>query len=549
MSLFASILFLALLAPDAELEKAKAELKKAIAELSPDAVRGAADRISGSDQKSAVDALLDGVGVCVKQIQALWGDKIKAVQMKEANAHFRVNTTTNPPTVQQGDEPIYLRYQEAEKASQAVEARIMRIEECKRALVSSLSRFKADATVKELLKELTGNSSWVKRASVAEALGQMSHADVPAALAEAARKDSEPQVRISAMDSVRELGAAAAVPALVECLKHEFWQVKATAAAALKSLKAKEAVEPLIEALAKADGRLKTEFNEALAAITGVDKHGDAAVWKGWWEVNKDAVTKGTYAPAPGEATAGKKTDGGTTFYGIPVNSRNVVFILDRSGSMMEPSEWEIPNDVATGGGGKDPAADIKKTGDRKIDIARWQLKRALAMMPDGAEFNIIFYSHEWTALSDRMLKLSASTRRQSFDFIDKLDPFGPTNIYDPLEKGLSFASTGAMAEKVLKSGPDTIYFLTDGMPNAGQVPNAPDILVKVKELNKTKKVKIHTVGVFSTPKAPAGVVVVGGEAQLGGAFLKQLAEENGGQYVSAGGKIPDPAPRDPRKK
>ena len=46
------------------------------------------------------------------------------------------------------------------------------------------------------------------------------------------------------------------------------------------------------------------------------------------------------------------------------------------------------------------------------MDIARWQLKKAIAQLPEGTEFNVIFFSHEVVALSDKMLKMSASARK-----------------------------------------------------------------------------------------------------------------------------------------
>jgi hypothetical protein len=533
--------FLAL--PDAEVEKARTELKKAAAEINPSGVRDASERLAKSDQKPAVDALLDGYGLLANILKSLWPEKLKAIQQKEANADFRVNYKTNPPTIVQGDEKKYLAWQEAEKLGQTAEARIMNVEACKRHVVRALASFKGEETVKEMLKEIKGNSNWEKRAGLAEALGQISHPSIPAALAEILKKDSEPQVRIAALDAIRELKPAApeAVSAVLDQLKHEFWQVKSTAAATLKALKPKEAVEALLEALSKSEGRLRQDMNDALVAVTGVDKHADPNAWRSWWDANKAAFLDGKYQPRPDEAAA-KDEKAFTTFYGIPVTSKNVIFILDRSGSMMEPSEWEPEKDVATGP--SSPGSDLKPQGNRKIDIARWQLKRALAMIPDGVEFNVIFYSHEWTILSERMLKLSADTRRRAFEFIDRLDPIGPTNIYDPLEKGLAFAAAGPLADKIAKGGVDTIYFLTDGMPNTGQVPNAPDILVKIKELNKTKKVKIHTVGVFTSPK----VTMPGqpNEADLGGKFLKQLAEENDGRYT--GGAKAAPAAKDMKK-
>ncbi len=535
---------LALFAPDAEVEKARVQLKKAAAELNPSGVRDACDFLGRSDQKPAVDALLDGYGVLAQVVKALWPDKLRAIQQKEANAGFRINTKTNPPTIVQGDEKKYLAWQEGEKLGQATEQKLMAVEACKRLVVRALGQFKSEESVREMLRELKGNSSWEKRAGVAEALGQMAHAAIPAALAEILKKDSEPQVRVAILDAIRELKPSApeVLAAVLEQLKHDFWQVKSTAAATLKALKPREAVEPLLEALARSDGRLRQDVNDALVAVTGVDKHADPNAWRAWWDANKAAFLAGRYQPRPDEAAA-KDGKAFTTFYGIPVTSKNVIFILDRSGSMMEPSDWEPEKDVATGPGG--PGNDLKPQGNRKIDIARWQLKRALAMIPDGVEFNVIFYSHEWTILSERMLKLSPDTRRRAFEFIDRLEPVGPTNIYDPLEKGLSFAASGPLADKLARSSVDTIYFLTDGMPNTGQVPNAADILVKVKELNRTKKVKIHTIGVFTSPKVP--VPGQPNEAELGGKFLKQLAEENDGRYT--GGNKAAPAAKDMRKR
>ena len=63
-------------------------------------------------------------------------------------------------------------------------------------------------------------------------------------------------------------------------------------------------------------------------------------------------------------------------------------------------------------------------------------------------------------------------------------------------------------------------------MPNAGQIPNGRDILLKIRETNKTKKVKVNTVGVFGT--LGGGNVVQEGES-----FLKELSENSGGKFVS----------------
>jgi hypothetical protein len=201
---------------------------------------------------------------------------------------------------------------------------------------------------------------------------------------------------------------------------------------------------------------------------------------------------------------------------------------------------------VATGpGAGAGP--EIKKSGDRKIDIARWQLKKAIAQLPEGTEFNIIFFTHEVVNLSDKMLRISASTRKQAFDWIDKLEPFGGTNPYDALERALAYVAGGMSGEKLQKSGVDTICLVTDGLPTAGQVATPAEIVERIRTLNKTRKVKIHTVGVFSVSKGAAAVQELK-DREEGLKFLKQLAEESGGKFTGSGIKD-EPAKPDPKKR
>ena len=103
--------------------------------------------------------------------------------------------------------------------------------------------------------------------------------------------------------------------------------------------------------------------------------------------------------------------------------------------------------------------------------------------------------------------------------------------IRDRLEKGLSYAAEGTLGDKIARlGGVDTIFFLTDGLPNSGQVPEPDAIIVKVKELNKTRKVKINTVGVFRSMEGmrrmPNARPTMPGEQ-----FLKQLASDSDGAY------------------
>jgi hypothetical protein len=542
---------------DAELDQARAELKKALAELgSPTlataaarlatAVGSAADRLAASDQKAGTDALFDGYGKCAVGIKGLWGEKVKHLQEREANGDFKIDLKTNPPTIPQSEFPKYQRYLEADKNSKATEAKIGVYEACKRHIVRALAKSKSDAAVKVLVHEVTAGAEWQRRAAAAEAMGQMSHKDVPPALLEALKKDNEHVVRIAVLDALRELklNTPEVVAAVVAQLQSEYWQLKVCAALALQAIGSLAAVEPLIDALSKSDGRLRIELNDALAGLTGVNRHGDPAAWKAWFEENREAISKGTYAKKVSDsAGAPGKNNATTTFYGIPVDSKSVIFVLDRSGSMVEPSDWDDSKEAVLSGGGAGGGPEIKKGGDRKIDIARWQLKKAIAQLPEGTEFNVIFFSHEVVNLSEKMLRYSATTRKQAFDWIDKLDPFGGTNTFDALERALNYASGGMSGEKLQKSGVDTVCLVTDGLPNAGQVSTPAEIVERIRTLNKNRKVKIHTVGIFTISGGDVGAK----ERDEGLKFLKQLAEDSGGKFTGSGVKN-EPAKPDPKK-
>ncbi len=505
-----------------DFDKAKKSFREAVGAMDASGARATAFEVAKADSREAVDTLLDGYGVCAAQIRQLWTEKQKCLQEVKKYENFEVDWTKNPPIVEAGDVAEYKKWQDATAAGQAVERKIMSVDGVKRGIVEALATFKSDTSVKELVSRMKSDGVWTRRAGIAEALGQIAHALCVPTLVDRLKGDSEPGVKVACLDALRTAKATTpdAVIAIADALKNEYWQVKSAAVTTLKFIPralGAAAIEPLIDALKSADGRLKGEINDALVALTGVDKHSDAASWRAWFDANKDAVRKGEIKP--GDAAPRDGVGMTTTFYGIPVKSKNVIFVLDRSGSMSAKSEWELPPpDVATGGGAAGPA--IKPDGDRKIDIARWQLKRCLAQLVDGIEFNIVFYNHEWKIMAEGMLKLSASTRKQAFEFIDKVDPVGGTNIFDPTEKAFAFAGA---TEKLVRSGVDTIFLMTDGMPNSGQVPKAEDIVVKLREMNRAKKLIINTVGVFSA-----------GEADEGAKFLKQLAEESGGVYVSA---------------
>jgi hypothetical protein len=264
------------------------------------------------------------------------------------------------------------------------------------------------------------------------------------------------------------------------------WQVQTVAARALASLSAKPAVGAMVEAMQRSEGRLRFELNEALRALTKTDFHGDPKAWQDWWIENKADFEAGTYDPSKPRRRPGP---GRTTFFQVPVDSRRVCFVIDRSGSMKEGT----------------PA---------KIDTVKQELKALLAGLPDGTRVNLIFFSDAIEAFSSSTRALDARTRKEAGDFIDRQRPAGPTNLHDALDRALGLvgsSESGAYRD----DGVDTIYVLSDGEPTEGKIADGELLVRHVTRRNRFLRGVIHAIAVGDAEKV-----------------LSKLAEANGGTSV-----------------
>lgn len=162
-------------------------------------------------------------------------------------------------------------------------------------------------------------------------------------------------------------------------------------------------------------------------------------------------------------------------FYGVRVYARNVIFVLDISGSM-------------------------------NISEAKLQLKNAYHSLKGGENFNIVLYSDNGRRWKNAVVLASDKNKSDADNWMNRMGRGGGTNMYD----GLRLAFETARAEK------DTIIFLTDGHPNQGLIRNPSGILQQVATWNKNKNITIHTIGIGSH------------QAEV---FLETLAAENNGIY------------------
>jgi von Willebrand factor type A domain/HEAT repeats len=303
-------------------------------------------------------------------------------------------------------------------------------------------------------------------------------------------------------------------------LRHDArWQIRATAIAALGRIGSPQAIPLLIDWFETEDGRLRGDLGDALELLTGKDFGANEIRWREWWDTNgatfvppRDRDQPGNEAPEedPGDGTAPLPPDDDPapppppagedhpSFYGIDILSKRILFVIDISNSMNQPVS----------------AGNAERT---KVDVAKYELKNAILGLPEDAAFNIIFYHHEVFQWRKGIVAAKGKDRRAGVQFVEDMIADGNTNIHDALELAFHIVGMGAR-DKNYEIGADTIFFLSDGIPNRGKITDPVMILEEVKRWNQLRRVKIHAVGVGSDHQA---------------AFMKALADASGGTYVS----------------
>ncbi|MFO0866311.1 MAG: VWA domain-containing protein [Gemmataceae bacterium] len=199
-------------------------------------------------------------------------------------------------------------------------------------------------------------------------------------------------------------------------------------------------------------------------------------------------------------------------FAGVPLTGSRVLFLVDMSGSMelidentADPDKWPLVCDTVS---------------------------KIMQSLPDLKQYQVILFS-------DRVrYPLGSDGRWLNYDGkenaevaaarLKKIRPVGETNMYAAMEEAFRYRDHGL----------ETIYVLSDGLPNAGE--GLPASTVNMSEQQKSellgkhvrlrlknewnrsvagRRVRINTVGFFF-------------ESPDVGAFLWALSRENGGSFV-----------------
>ena len=361
-------------------------------------------------------------------------------------------------------------------------------------IVEILGQVKSDQTIAELIKAAKKKPA-ASQLIVIRAMGRIKHPDITDRLLSFIN-DKKPALRIAAIQTLANSRPADATTAVIAALPAEEWPVRSAAINYLARLTDDPQKETIIKALrtqaANESGRLKNDIDSAIKSLS-----------KSAAQANQDNATQ-------------------AMFYGMPINSKNLVFVVDTSGSMLRAASEENKSSHSIMG------QSSSKKNKKRIVILRKELMKAVENLPPDASFNIITFNNQADQWQPKLVPVK-KYKDKALDWIrhkvhtlDPNNPIGNTNLYSGLEKAFELARPGK-AKGILpsgyvnKKGLDTIYLMSDGFPDKGLYIKPEEILAAVKTLNQTLQLKINTISV--------GIGKAGAPAK----FMRDLAEQNNG--------------------
>ncbi len=363
-----------------------------------------------------------------------------------------------------------------------------RFPEVRLAAIAALADLRTPSAIARLAPLTRANDEDLALAAAA-ALGSL--AGVPAVAGEAAAtlrallNEPRAALRTVAAGALGRVADADAFPALLRLLDDPVWTVRAAAIEALGQLRRKEAVPALIARVASEEGRLRHDAAAGLERLTGVRHGTDAAAWRRWWEEHGANFTVVAGATA-GAAPAGDET----RYYGIPVLSKRVCFLLDVSGSMGK--RQPLPGTHA-----------VTQAGPTRLEVAKQELCDTVDRLAKDVRFNVVFFDHARQWWQKKLQPADPGRKADAKAFIAERKPGGGTDLFDALDEALADDQV------------DTLFLLSDGASRSGTWVRAADMLREIARKNAARRVVIHT-------------ICIGGA----GRFMAELARANGGMNV-----------------
>ncbi|MHC4391585.1 MAG: VWA domain-containing protein [Planctomycetota bacterium] len=356
-----------------------------------------------------------------------------------------------------------------------------------------LSRIVNEKSIKDLAKLLEKNKSekgWEARALVAEAFRTV-EGEVAANAILKAVTDPNAVVRREAAHALSEKPSGASVKALAQ----------------------------MYADLEEQKGRTFMTVRRSLIELTGFH-YATGEEWLGFAKTRADEFDF--------ENDRGEEGDGGSivkrpTFFGSEIESTQVVFIVDTSGSMeMWDENSEFPEDKYKTGRPPESRVRMKRTQE--------ELKKTLRKLGPTTRFNIIGFSSAIRRWQKDLVPADKKNIEDALAFVDRLQADGGTYTDLALKEAFKYEDV------------DAIYLLSDGSPiKFGEekldTRYRGEILGDTWGWNRYRKVQIHTMGfagdgVWPKHLGPRPSSLKKGNSSVLIQFLTDLATQNFGTFV-----------------
>ena len=297
-----------------------------------------------------------------------------------------------------------------------------------------------------------------------------------AALASALQKASEPGDVVALLQGHGRLGPAGsgALPVMIGLLGSKNDEIRVEAAYALARVGSPQAIERLNRALAVASGATRHRIAIALRMLTSQ------------------------------ELGTEPRDRGFVRFFGIPLEGRSFVFVVDCSERMLDRSP---------------PVAG--RFSGTNLDYVKLELADLLASLPAGTHFSIVAFAHEPRAFSKNLVGAAPETIDSAKEWVSRFSTVAGAipNTFDALARAFEFAE-GERPETPALGNVDAIFLVTASRPLQpdSSLEPAGAIRAAVRAWNRRDDVFVHTIALGSA-----------GDLDL----MKALAAENGGRFVA----------------
>ena len=248
----------------------------------------------------------------------------------------------------------------------------------------------------------------------------------------------------------------------VKCFARSFAYRRAVVQAMI-GIRLPQAVEHLIMLLPRLDGQVRGDVVRHLAAVSGQQYGNSAEAWQAWWKGHKERFE---FPAKTAENTFATAAPPGTSaYYGLEIQARRMVFVLDNSGTMNGP----------------------------RLVAAKRELINTIDGLPGDAAFNIVVFNTKAMVWQRKLMPATPDAKRAARYYIDGLPAGGYTAAYDALEEAFRFDT-------------EAIYFLSDGQPNRGKIPVPEAIVAAISQANLSRRISIYTIGIAPGVRGGASI-------------------------------------------